>query len=99
MTPAEKMARDKRRKPYFRTKPVKKQRVIWRTTLKASRDALGLSARDVATGIKMSLAGYYRVECGYADPSLSTVAKLAGFFGKSFMDLWPEHLPKAGPPQ
>ncbi len=87
MTPAEKLAAKKpwRRPP--RNK-VAYRRIVWRSTVRETREALRISLRDVARACKMSVTALWQIEQG-GDPMLSTAMKLAVFFGKTVEELWP----------
>lgn len=83
-SPAEKLAAKKRRKLPTRSHPAGPMKCL----LLKNRRELGLSTRDVATALPMSVAGYNRIERGH-DPMLSTARKLAAFFGKTVEEIWP----------
>lgn len=84
MTPAEKMAASRKKKPL---RPLRAAGVH-RCQLRNLRHELGLTIRDVAEGIEMSTAGFHAVESG-ADVRLTTMRKLAAFFGKTIDEIWP----------
>lgn len=81
MTPAEKMAASKKH-----SLP-REARVVCH--LRAHRQAHGLSIRDVADAIGMSLSSFHALENGYHEPMLTNARKLAAFFGCTIDDLWP----------
>lgn len=90
MTPAEKVAKSKRRKRPKRNAPPKPQPQVWEPKLREIREELDLSLRDVADSCELSVAAYFRIEHGYADPCLSTARTIAAFFGRDVWELWPK---------
>ena len=90
MTPAEKLSQSKRRKRPKRNDPPAPQAKVWETTLREVRDSLDLSLRDVADSCRLSVASYFRIEHGFADPCLTTARTISAFFGREVWDLWPK---------
>ncbi len=88
MTPAEKLATEKKpRKPYG-SKGIQVVR-IWKCNLRTMRRDLRLSMREVGKGCGISISRYFRIEQG-ADVQLTTVKKISQFFGKPIDYIWPE---------
>jgi DNA-binding XRE family transcriptional regulator len=88
MTPAEDLAKRKRRQRPPRNKSKKTGRVVtWECRLTTMRDELNLSLRDVATAVGMSVAALHQIEHG-TDPMLTTARKLAEFFGTTVEQIW-----------
>lgn len=96
MTPAERLAKQKRRQRPKRNGPPAPQPVAWATTLRDRREALGLSMRDVAAACGLGVPSYFRVEHGYADPCLSTALRISRFFGCGVWELWTKYESKGG---
>jgi transcriptional regulator with XRE-family HTH domain len=88
VTPAEKLSKEKRRTRPKRNAPAKSERRQWGTTLRARREALNLSMRDVALAAGLSVSAYFRIENGYADVSLSNAYRLGVLFGVPIQDIW-----------
>lgn len=89
MTPAEKLAKETRRKP---AKQKQAPRVPkWDCRLAQIRKDLGLSMRKTSQGIGLSLPNYHAIEHG-CDPQLTTADRIAKFFGKPIAELWPNRL-------
>lgn len=88
MTPAEKLAKTKRRERPKRNSPPAPQKKVWATALTKRREDLDLSLRDVAKACRLSVASYFRIEHGYADPALSTARRISEFFGCDVWQLW-----------
>lgn len=65
--------------------PVRRQK--WICQLRAIREKLGLTQRDVAAAVGMSAAGYHQLENG-TDPQLSTATEVANFFDVEIRELW-----------
>lgn len=88
MTPAEELAKRKRRQRPPRNKSNQTTRVVsWDCRLPAMRDELNLSLRDVAGAVGMSVAALHQIEHG-TDPMLTTARKLAEFFGATVEQIW-----------
>lgn len=87
MTPAERLAAKKPRHRAPRNKVVR--RLTWVCELRAKREELRLTLRDVADALKMSPACLHQIEHG-GDPMLTTARKLAAFFGTTTDELWPK---------
>ncbi len=88
MTPAEKAAKVKKAhacKPIGRQNP---RKYPWICLVRARRQELRLSMRDVAENIGMSVAGIFEIERG-SEPTLDTCRRLADFFGEAIESLWP----------
>ncbi len=88
MTPAEKMARDKKPracKPIGQRDP---RRYPWICLVRARRQKLRLSMRDVAEGVDMTVAAIFAIERG-SEVRLDTARKLADFFGEAIESIWP----------
>jgi DNA-binding XRE family transcriptional regulator len=89
MTPAEKMAQDKKnrvgqeRQGRWRTS----RQVIFNCKIREMREGLGLSTRDVAKGADISHVNVTMAESGYG-VNLHTAMKLARFFGNKIEDIW-----------
>ena len=84
MTPAEKLAKSKRKEP----KAPQRVRRVWKCNLREMRVALNLTQREVALSVGLSCAGYHQIEnCGN-DVCLSTCVKLSEFFGKPITEIW-----------
>lgn len=90
MTPAERLSKSKRRQRPKRNCPPAPQAKVWETKLREVRESLDLSLRDVAFSCELSVAAYFRIEHGFADPCLSTARTIAAFFGREVWDLWPK---------
>lgn len=87
MTPAEKLAASK---PPRRTKPAKPRygrAYPWDCRCRQARQSHRLSLRDVATAVKLSIAGLCEIERG-SDPQLTTARRLAAFYGRTVEELW-----------
>lgn len=84
MTPAEKIAEKKTAK---RRPETNARRKLWKCRLRAVRNKLGLSIRDVEQGCGVSNVTVSQAEQGY-DIRLSTATKLAAFFGMRIDELW-----------
>jgi DNA-binding XRE family transcriptional regulator len=84
VTPAEKMAADKAKRP---TATSRKR--VWVCTVRSVRESLGLSLRDVERGCGVSNATICQVEAG-CDVTLRHARALATFFGVSIESLWPK---------
>lgn len=82
MTPAERLSVKK---------PVRKLKAptagVFICRIRALREPLRLTVRDVATAVGMSSAGLHAIENG-SDPMLSTALKLAEFFGRDICEIW-----------
>ncbi len=93
-TPAERLAA---RKPWRRPKrngpPHPPRKAVWDTRLRAVREELKLSMRDVAKAVRLSLTTYWQIENG-TDPMLTNAVRIAAFFGMTVESLWPKR--KAG---
>ena len=97
MTPAELLAAGKRRERPKRNGPATPPRkAVWAATLRARREALNLSMRDVAVAVGLSLPCYWAIEHG-TDPMLTNARKLADFYGATVEELWPALLPPKPP--
>lgn len=88
MTPAEQLRINKRRKRPKRNPPAKSERVLWVNNLRKLREDHDLAMRDVAKAVGLSLAAYFRIENGYADPCLSNACKLAALYLKRVNEIW-----------
>lgn len=86
MTPAEKLAKEKgkQQQTAFQELPI-----VFACQLKAKREALGLSQRDVCRATHLNVSTVCRVEQG-VDLTLSRALKLAKFFGCPVEQLWKE---------
>lgn len=84
MTPAEKLAAQKPKKPR-RTSPDRKY--PWKCGIRDERKKLGLSSQDVAKAVGISQACLIAIERG-SGPNLSTAMRLAAFFGRTVEQLW-----------
>ena len=81
MSPAQRLSKKKKhRKPFSR-------KVVFDCSVRTRRLEYGLSIRDVAEQIGMTISGIHSIEHG-TDPQLSTAYKLAAFFGAKIDDLW-----------
>lgn len=88
-TPAEKASAKKLAAGRKLRKPTPpKESPVWLTTLRQERERLHLSLRDVASGVGLSVAAYWRIERGYADPCLTTVRRICKYFGTDVYRLW-----------
>lgn len=86
MTPAEELSRNKPwRRPGRNNVP--QRRKVWDCRVRACRELLRLSLRDVAMATSLSIAALWQVEMG-GDVMLTTATKLAIFFGKTVAELW-----------
>ncbi len=87
VSPAEKLAHRKpwRRSPRNRSKP---RKAVWECRIRAEREPLRLSLRDVARACKLSVTALHQIEHG-SDPMLTTATRLAEFFGLAVGELWP----------
>ena len=93
MTPAEQLAASKPRQRPKRNGPATPSRkAVWAATLRARRESLDLSMRDVAQAVGLSVACYFAVEHG-TDPMLTTARRVADFYGATVEELWPALLP------
>jgi DNA-binding XRE family transcriptional regulator len=94
MTPAEKLSAAKpwRRAPRNTTQSPRK--ASWACEVRARREALRLSLRDVAAAVKLSVTALHQIEHG-TDPMLTTARRIAVFFGATTDELWPALLRKA----
>lgn len=84
MTPAEKLAVEKKEFPH---KP-RAIRRAWNCNLYDLRTALNLTQCDVADAVGLSQAGYNKIENTGNDVCLSTAVKLSEFFGKQITEIW-----------
>lgn len=88
MTPAEKLSR---KKPWRRAP---RNRVdingydFKDCSLRAIREGLRLSMKDVAAAVCLSPSSYWHIEHG-RDLCLTTARRIAVFFGKSVDEIWP----------
>ncbi len=96
MTPAEEIAKNKRRKPY-RCARRTQVKAVWDCRLRELREALRISVRDVAAAVGLTAPCVWGVEAG-RDPQLTTARKLAAFYGKTVEELWVP-LPDAKAPE
>lgn len=87
MTPAEKLAKKKTRKRAARNQ-ANRLLGIHRCNIREIREAIGITVSDAAKGAGITPAGMSVIERG-SDVTLSTMKKLARFYGKSFDELWP----------
>lgn len=55
--------------------------------IRALREPLRLTIKDVATATGISSSGIHEIENG-RDPQLSTALKLAEFFGRDISEIW-----------
>ena len=85
MTPAEKLAEQKKREP----KDASPNRVlpVFACALRVKRQSLRLSAQDVADAMQISVVTLYGYEQG-RDMPLHRGIKLAEFFGCPVSELW-----------
>lgn len=86
-TPAEALAASKRPRRKPRHASPSKRPPAWTCSLRARREDLGLSMRDVATAVGLSISALFFLEHG-TDPQLTTARRLAEFFGTTTDDLW-----------
>lgn len=86
MTPAEKLAAEKPWRPAPRNH-VKPRKTVWKCGLRAAREKLRISLRDVAKACGISVTALWQIEMG-TDPMLTTATKLAAFFGMRIDELW-----------
>lgn len=84
MTPAERFAAKKVRKPASTGR-----KTVWVCRVRELRESLGLTLRDVERATGVSNATVCHIEQGF-DPQLSTARKLAEFFGTTVEHLWPK---------
>lgn len=93
-SPAERLAAKKswRRPPRNRVEP---RRRSWVCQVRAVREGLRISLRDVAAACSLSVTALWQIEMG-GDPMLTTARKLAKFFGKTTDELWPRPAPQEG---
>lgn len=93
MTPAEKLAVKKKKDstlPKWGARRHARRTVIFPSnTLKSTREELGLTQCDVATGSGVNSATVADAEAGF-EVMLTNALKLAAFFGKSVEQLWPK---------
>lgn len=83
MSPAEKLAESKKsdaRKPG--------RKVVFKCNIIEYRKKLGLTIKDVAKGTGLTRSSISVIERG-SDPQLSSVCKIAFFFGVKIEELWP----------
>lgn len=92
MTPAEKLAKAKRRKRPQRNAPAESEVAIWACHVRDVRESLNLSMGDVAKACGLSVSAYFRIEHGYADPCLTSAKRISEFFGRDVWSLWSERL-------
>lgn len=86
MSPAEKLAKAKEKKPAG-SRPQSVRRV-WKCQLRELRLALNLTQRDVSDAVGLSAAGYHQIETCGNDVCLGTAVKLSEFFGVPIMEIW-----------
>lgn len=87
-SPAALLAATKSRNRPKRNFPPASEVVVWTTTLRAHREKLNLSMRDVAVSCGLSVSAYFRIEAGYADVALSNAVRIAEFFAVPVAKLW-----------
>ena len=56
--------------------------------IKSTRDAKGMTAKDVISAVDSGAAMYSRIETGKTEPSLSTLEKIAKALGVSLSDFF-----------
>ena len=83
-SPAQRLAATK---PEAHKARYQKKTHIWQCGLREQRKRLGLTQRDVADAIGMTVAGLWAIEHG-SDPMLTTAKRIADFFGCSIEDMW-----------
>lgn len=86
MTPAEQLAKKKKRNPRARAERGRRP-VVWHTRLREMRTELGLTQRDVGDAVGLSASALLDLEYG-ADPLLTTALKLAKFFDRRVDQIW-----------
>jgi DNA-binding XRE family transcriptional regulator len=86
LTPAQKLGKTKRRKREPRNiKTV--AAVHWETSIRAMRESLRLSLRDVASAVGLAVNSYWKIEQG-CEPTLSSAWRIAEFYGRRIDELW-----------
>lgn len=88
MTPAEQLAKEKKRQRPKRNALPATRNVRWKCLLLQRREELNLSQRDVALHVGLSVSSYFWIENG-GDVRLVTVIRICNFFGCQVRDLWP----------
>jgi DNA-binding XRE family transcriptional regulator len=88
-SPADKLAAKKpwRRAP--RNKTGYQRHATWSCNLRDVRESKRLSLLDVSKAIGISNTALWQIEKG-GDPMLSTVRKIAEFYGMDVWELWPK---------
>ena len=84
-SPAERLAKTIKLRKYRRGACSVK--LVWNCDLRARREKLFLTMRDVAKAVGLSVTGYYAIEHG-SDPQLTSAVKLAEFFAVPVETLW-----------
>lgn len=87
MTPAEKLSSQKQRKRPKRNTGKGPRKAVLSCAVRARREALNLSLRDVAAGVGLSVSGLHAIEYG-CDVQMTTALRLCKFFGCQQGDLW-----------
>lgn len=86
LTPAQKLGKLKRRRREPRNvRPV--AAVVWETSIRAMRESLRLSLRDVAKAVGLAVNSYWKIENG-CEPTLSSAWRIAEFYGRRIDQLW-----------
>lgn len=86
-TPAENLSEQKKPKATANRKSTSARPPVFSCGIRAVRENLGLSLRDVSQAVGFSIAALWQIEHG-TDPMLSTAFKLAAFYGCSVEELW-----------
>jgi hypothetical protein len=90
MSPAEQVAeKKKKRKPKVAKSSTNRHLGVLKCNLRAIRDALGLTIRDVANGTSLSVGTLAYTEMGQ-DICLTNARKVSKFFGKPIEEIWPD---------
>lgn len=82
-SPADRLASSKEGRRRGRGK-----KALWVVELRAQREARGLTLKDVAEAVRISIAYLSALELGHAEPSLSVAYRLALFYGSSVQHIW-----------
>lgn len=96
-SPAESLANQKRERGTVRRCADKRTDRIYPLTcsMRARRNKLGLTLRDVGEAVGMSAAGLSVIEHG-AETQMTTAIKLARFFGCKVEEIWGEKTTSQG---
>ncbi len=85
MTPAEELAKQRKPRRYGTGSACVK--IVWHSRVRELRENLGLTMRDVADALGLSVTGLFAIEHG-SDPQLTNAMKLAKFYGVDIEDTW-----------